>query len=730
MAPGAAPALASRTHAQDVTHGRLTRASALALLAIHPVCCGVVAVLAPRPVPADPLAALNDDQRAAAEHDDAPLLVIAGAGSGKTMTLAARVARLVAAGADPQRLLLLTFSRRAAHEMQQRVAALLQAALRLPPGTAVELPWAGTFHAVGARLLREQAARLGLSEDFSILDRGDAEDLMGWVREAQGLASREAREKRFPLKGSCLAIYSRAVNSQGPLDEVLREAFPWCIDFQPELRALFRAYEGAKRDQQLLDYDDLLQWWAEMMREPDIAAWLGERFTHVLVDEYQDTNRLQAAILLALKPTGRGLTVVGDDAQSIYAFRAAEVRNILDFPAAFSPPARIVTLARNYRSTQPLLAAANAVIALAPERFTKVLWTDRPGAGRPQLVAVDDELAQARWVCEQILARREGGLKLKSQAVLFRASAHSAGLELELARRRIPFVKYGGLKFLEAAHVKDVLAILRWASNPKNRLAGFRVSQLVPGIGPASARRLLDAMDASPNPAAALQAFEPPAAARGDWAALATLMHGLAEASVWPDELAAVATWYLPQMERLHDHPAPRRADIEQLGRLAAGHATRERFLTELTLDPPQATSDEAGDPLIDEDYLILSTIHAAKGQEWSSVTVLNVVDGGIPGDLSTATPVQLEEERRLLYVAMTRARHHLALMVPQRFYVTQQRRFGDRHVYGGLTRFIPPEVAAHFDSVGPATPSWATGPLTPPPGPVLDLAKRLRERW
>jgi len=256
------------------------------------------------------------------------------------------------------------------------------------------------------------------------------------------------------------------------------------------------------------------------------------------------------------------------------------------------------------------------------------------------------------------------------------------------------------------------------------------VAQLVPGIGPASARRLLDAMEASADPAAALQAFEPPTAARGDWAPLAALLKRLGETSDWPNEMALVADWYRPQMERLHDHPAPRQADIDQLARLAAGHASRERFLTELTLDPPQATSDEAGDPYMDEDYLILSTIHAAKGQEWSSVSVLNVIDGCLPGDLSTATRIQLEEERRLLYVAMTRARHHLALMVPQRFYVTQQRRFGDRHLYGGLSRFIPPEVAQHFDSVGPATPTWASGPPTPPTGAVLDLAKRLRERW
>jgi DNA helicase-2/ATP-dependent DNA helicase PcrA len=679
---------------------------------------------------ADPLASLNAAQREAACHGDDPLLVIAGAGSGKTLALAARVARLVRDGADPNRLLLLTFSRRAAQEMQARVAALLHQALGLPPSTAApRLPWAGTFHAIGARLLREQATRLGLAEDFSLLDRGDAEDLMGWVREREGLA---AREKRFPMKGTCLSIYSRTVNSRAPLDEVLRGAFPWCTAEAEALADLFRAYERAKVNQQALDFDDLLLYWAEMMQEPVLAAWLGERFTHVLVDEYQDTNRLQAAILLGLKPQGRGLTVVGDDAQAIYAFRAAEVRNILDFPGHFDPPARVVTLERNYRSTQPLLDAANAVIALAPERLTKTLWTDRAGSERPRLVAVGDEMDQARWVAGEVLARREEGLRLKSQAVLFRSSSHAASLELELARRRIPFVKYGGLKFLEAAHVKDLLSLLRWAGNPRHRLAGFRVAQLIAGVGPANARRLQDAMDAAPDPAAVRRAFVPPAGAQADWAALGVVLDGLdaAAASDWPGELQAVVDWYLPQMERLHDHPEPRRADLLQLVRLAAGHASRERFLTELTLDPPQATSDEAGDPSLDEDYLVLSTIHAAKGQEWQAVTVLNVVDGCIPGDLATATPVQLEEERRLLYVAMTRARRHLALMVPQRFYVTQQRRFGDRHLYGGLSRFIPPEVAVHFDPAGPSAPTWASGPLTPPPGPVLDLARRLRDRW
>jgi DNA helicase-2/ATP-dependent DNA helicase PcrA len=691
------------------------------------------------PAAADPFESLNPEQRAAVDHGDAPLLVIAGAGSGKTLTLAARVARLVLQGADPQRLLLLTFSRRAAQDMQRRAGRLLQQVLR--PGItqpalglratqqAPSLPWAGTFHAVGARLLREHAGVLGLSEHFTIADRGDAEDMMGLVRQELGFA---ATHTRFPLKATCLAIYSRCVNAQAPLARVLAEHYPWCAAWEAELKRLFRAYVGAKQQQHTLDYDDLLLAWEAAMQDADFARHLGARFDHVLVDEYQDTNRLQAAVLKALKPDGRGLTVVGDDAQAIYSFRAAEVRNILDFPSQFAPAARVLALERNYRSTPGILAASNAVIALATERHAKTLWTDRPAAGAPRLVSVDDEAAQATWVADEVLRQRESGLKLTAQAVLFRTSHHSAALELELTRRRIPFVKFGGLKFLEAAHVKDLLAVLRWAENPKSRLAGFRVAQLVPGIGPATARSLLDEMDGAADPAGALQAFEPPAAAREGFGELAALMLQLrSPGSAWPDELATIRRWYEPHLARLHgDDAAVRAADLAQLQHIAAGHATRERFLTELTLDPPQATSDEAGPPHQDEDYLILSTIHSAKGQEWPAVTVLNVVDGCIPADMSTGQRAQIEEERRLLYVAMTRAKHHLSLMVPLRFHVTQQARHGDRHLYGGLTRFIPPAVAALFERVGPAAPVRALPGAATAAAPVVDVRERLRSAW
>ena len=683
-----------------------------------------------RPAPrSDPFLALNEVQRAAVEHGAAPLLVIAGAGSGKTLTLASRVAYLVLAGADPQRILMLTFSRRAAREMQRRVGRVLHRALGF--GSTQQAPvlhWAGTFHGIGARLLREYASAIGLAPNFTIQDRGDSEDLMGLVRHELEFAT---TKNRFPLKSTCLAIYSRALNSRAPLNELLPDVYPWCAAWEDELKRLFRAYVAEKQDQCVLDYDDLLLYWSQMLEDTALAQHVAARFDHVLVDEYQDTNRLQAAILRGLKPDGRGLMVVGDDAQAIYSFRAAEVRNILDFPGQFDPPARVITLERNYRSTQPILAASNAVIALATQRFSKQLWSDAASAQRPSLISVADESAQAAWVADQVLRHREEGVALKSQAVLFRASHHSAALELELTRRAIPFVKFGGLKFLEAAHVKDLLSLLRWASNPRHRMAGLRVAQLVPGIGTASAKRLLDAMAGAPEPLGALRAFKPPSAAAADWPALVKMMDALNDASsTWPDELRGVNRWYLPYLKRIHDDALIREGDLAQLARLAGGYASREAFLTELTLDPPEATSDESGAPHRDEDYLILSTIHSAKGQEWKAVFVLNVVDGCIPSDMATGSAAEIEEERRLLYVAMTRARHHLHLLVPQRFYVTQQAEFGDRHLYGSLSRFIPPGLSSCFDTEDHAPVGDQRVAAMPPVVVGLDVAARARAMW
>ena len=686
----------------------------------------------------DYLAKLNPEQRRAVEYGvdtgstavPMPLLVIAGAGSGKTNTLAHRVAHLLVGGADPRRLLLLTFSRRAAAELRRRVERITAQVMGSSAATMTEaLTWAGTFHGIGARLLRAHAEQIGLDPAFTIHDREDAADLMNLVRHDLGFSK---TANRFPTKGTCLAIYSRCVNAEAPLTDVVRTSFPWCSPWEAELRSLFAGYVEAKQDHQVLDYDDLLLYWAQGAADPVLAAEMGERFDHVLVDEYQDTNQLQASILLALKPTGRGLTVVGDDAQSIYSFRAATVRNILDFPGRFSPAAAVLTLERNYRSTQPILAAANAVIGLATERFTKNLWTDRAGDQRPRLVTVRDEGEQVRYVVAAILDHREGGTRLKHQAVLFRTSHHSGPLEVELTRRNIPFVKFGGLKFLDASHVKDVLALLRFCENPRDRVAGFRILQLMPGIGPASAQRVLDAMADAADPLGTLLHIPPPPRTGADWTSfLATIGQLRSGSSGWPAELDVARLWLEPHLERIHEDAAMRSADLLQLAQIAGGYPSRERFLTELTLDPPDATSDQAGIPHLDEDYLILSTIHSAKGQEWSSVFVLNVVDGCIPSDLGTGSASEIEEERRLLYVAMTRAKDHLHLMVPQRFFTHGQGAMGDRHVYASRSRFIPRGLLPGFEAL-----TWPLAPtrFEPAPGNArgvrVDVAARMRGMW
>jgi DNA helicase-2/ATP-dependent DNA helicase PcrA len=522
------------------------------------------------------------------------------------------------------------------------------------------------------------------------------------------------------------------VNTQDSLRACLEERFPWCLEWEEPLRGLFAAYVDAKAARAVLDYDDLLLYWFHLMSDEGLARRIGAQFDHVLVDEYQDTNTLQAEILLRLKPDGRGVTVVGDDAQAIYGFRAARVGNILAFPGQYDPPATIVTIEQNYRSTAPILEAANAVIGLAPVRYEKRLFAARPGGERPVLATVDDEGAQVDFVARQILERREAGVALRRQAVLFRSAHHSDALEVELGRRNIPFVKFGGLRFLEAAHVKDALSCLRWAENPRDTLAAFRVAQLLPGMGPRLADRLVQHVQrAACALSSALAAFDPPVAARDDWPAFTDLFGRLSDAAApWAAQMGLVRQWYQPHLERLYDDARVRLGDLEQLEQLAAAAPSRERFLSDLTLDPPQASGAEAGPPHLDEDYLVLSTIHSAKGQEWDAVFVLNAADGCIPSDLATGSPAAIEEERRLLYVAMTRARTALTLVHPVRFFVRQQSRFGDRHIFTPRTRFIPDAILDRFERVTPASPHADDGAPASPPRPRLDVAARLRATW
>ncbi len=689
----------------------------------------------------DHLGLLNPAQRMAAEYgerpdgdafDSGPLLVIAGAGTGKTMTLAHRVAHLVIEGVSPERILLLTFTRRAAQEMTRRVENIVRAAsgdrALLPSGG---LPWSGTFHSVANRLLRRFAHNLGLDPGFSVLDRGDSADVMDVVRHERKLTR---TSRRFPKKDTCLAIYSRCVNAQEPLRDTLEETFPWCSDWADELTDLFRHYVERKQQNQVLDYDDLLLYWSHLVAEPEFAEEIGAWFDHVLVDEYQDTNHIQARILKALKPDGRGVTVVGDDAQSIYSFRAAAVENILGFPDQFMPTARVVTLEQNYRSSQPILDTANCLIAESERQYRKNLFSESGGGSKPRYVTVEDGDAEAEYVVEAILDNRELGMQLKEQAVLFRGSHHSDRLELELVRRNIPYVKYGGLKFLEAAHVKDLLSVLKWAENPKNEIAAFRVLKLLPGMGPANAARCFEGFAVNDYSFAALETFRAPAAAAADWPAFVEIIRALSASEsddgAWQGQLASARRWYRPHLERLYDGADTREADLEQLEQISGRYPTRERFLTELTLDPPSAAGDLAGDPLLDEDYLVLSTVHSAKGQEWEAVYVLNVTDGNFPSEFATGKPEMIEEERRLLYVAMTRAKQSLSLISPLKFHVTQQRRDGDKHVFGARSRFMTDALLATMDARFAGRPEHAGGAFRVRSDKRIDVASRMREMW
>ena len=530
---------------------------------------------------------------------------------------------------------------------------------------------------------------------------------------------------------TCLQIYSYRVNTGRALKETLAEQYPWCVQWEAELAKLYRGYVERKQRCNLLDYDDLLLYWHAMMGESRLAAHVGGNFDHVLVDEYQDTNKLQADILHALRPDGAGLAVVGDDAQAIYSFRAAAVDNMLGFPDRFVPRAEVVTLAQNYRSTQSVLDAANALMLDAPRQYRKHLLAIRGAGARPRLVTVPDLAAQAEFVCSEVLRRREANVPLRRQAVLFRGSSHSDILEVELARRRIPFVKYGGLKFLEAAHIKDLLSVLRWADNPRNTVAAFRVVQLLPGMGPANGRHALEHFEAAGCSFASLQDFKAPPAAAVAWRKLAELVMILgSQERPWAGQVRLVRDWYQPHLERLYEHVHTRIGDLDQLELLSGQYPSRERFLTELSLDPPHATSDLAGQPVLDEDYLVLSTIHSAKGMEWDTVYLLNVVDGSFPSEFATGKEELIEEERRLLYVAMTRARDELLLLVPLKFYLTNQPKNAGAHVYGGRSRFMTEKVLKCFDAVAFQGSTLAEDNLADGSGAALDVGTRLKEMW
>ena len=640
---------------------------------------------------------LNAEQLEAASFGDGPLRVIAGPGTGKTTTLTARVEILLERGVAPERILLLTFTRRSAREIINRVRASRGAdhARRVP---------GGTFHSVAHHTLRRHHASVGLPEGFGVLDRGDTADLMDLVRGQMGVVS---RERRLPKKATLIALYSRTVNTGVPLVDVMRETTPWCADSYDEVASIFTAFVARKRSLGLLDFDDLLLYWRVAAQDDALGQELGATYDHILVDEFQDVNLLQLEVLVGLRRLDSRLTIVGDDAQAIYGFRGATARFLLDAERYFDGITTI-TLNRNYRSSAAILGVANAIAADAPEGFTSVLREAVPltGARPPLLVHCDDERDQSTSVVDRVLELYEEGIMLQKQAVLFRTAHHSADLEIELARRRIPFVKYGGLRYLEAAHVKDLLAAFRLADNPRDEMAWFRLLQLLPGVGPAKARRAIDALRGEDGnlPLSHVEI-------QRHWSGIDDVLpseanelsHVLAESlcvkELEPVELHAdrIRRAIVPLIESSYDDAAPRLEDLGALVLACTGTLRLSDVAAEQALEPPASTGDLAGPPMIDEDWLVLSTVHSAKGLEFDAVHVIHAADGNFPSDMSTGSPEGIEEERRLLYVAITRARRNLAIYVPLRYH---HHRVRDDHSWAQPSRFLSESVRTRLAGV------------------------------
>ena len=668
----------------------------------------------------DLAAELNPEQAAAATHGDGPLLIIAGAGTGKTRTLIYRVAHLIERGVPAERILLLTFTRRAAQEMLSRAERLVGGNSRRVHG--------GTFHGTAHRLLRKHGQSAGLAKDFTIMDQGDSADLMQLSRAQLGYG---AKSKRFPKKETLQYVYSRHLNTGVPVRDIVAEEYSQFTDYVEDLAKIYADYTGRKQDRNLVDYDDLLLFWALMLEaSPELGARIAGLYDHVLVDEYQDTNVLQARILRGMCREHANITVVGDDAQSIYSFRGANFRNILDFPKQFEG-ATIVTLEQNYRSTQPILSVTNTLISRAAERFTKNLWTKRAGGEQPWLVVARDEPQQTQFVVDRILELHEEGTPLRQIAVLFRAGYMSAELEIELTNRKIPFEKWGGLKFLEAAHVKDVLAFLRILENPRDEVSWYRLLLLLPGIGDATARAAIDSMASAAWASAAFGRYAPPPRARAAHAALVSLLDGLrtgvtADEAVVAAEIARVRMMYDDVLRERYDRVEPRLADLDQLQTIAAGYPDRATFLSALALEPPEATQDLSSGSREEDDCLVLSTAHSAKGKEWDAVFLIWAVDGWFPSARCLNSEEQTEEERRLMYVALTRARNHLSVTYPLNAYSSRR---GSNYSLDQLSRFIDRGVRDNMQRVALTTNAPAKEDAAPR-APLLDLRALLRSRF
>ncbi|MBT6121451.1 UvrD-helicase domain-containing protein [bacterium] len=598
---------------------------------------------------------LNPSQKEAVLHLGSPLLIIAGAGSGKTKTLVHRVAKLVLDGISPERILLLTFTRKAANEMTKRATTLLDDRCRGIQG--------GTFHAFAQSILKVHAPKLGFSTQFTIADRGDSEDILSLIRKNLGL---NKLDKRFPQKKALSAIIGKVRNTASSISAILNKDYPQFSVYEREIETIMIQYAIQKKTMNVMDYDDLLLLLLDLLKtNEETAKFYQQKFKHILVDEYQDTNSIQASIVQYLAGLNPNITVVGDDCQSIYSFRGANFKNIISFPDLFLNT-KIIKLEENYRTIQPILNLTNAVIGQAREKYDKSLFSSKNVGEKPAYIETKSENEQSQFVCQKILELRENGTDLNEIAVLVRSGWQSNDLEIELKSHNIPFVKYGGFKFVETAHVKDVVAYLKIAFNPLDQLSWRRVLSLIDGIGPKTITTIIGEINKNlHDPSSALKLFSK----KKFYKELTALIYLILSpnnhertAEAW---MTIVMEFYRPIFQLQYDDYTKRKNDLDSLEAISSRFPTLEKFLTDLSLDPPNSSQTESLPESQDDEKITISTIHSAKGLEWTCVFILSLIDGYLPSFQSLGDIHQIEEERRLLYVALTRAKDYLFLMKP-----------------------------------------------------------------
>jgi len=655
---------------------------------------------------------LNAPQYAAVTAVDGPVLVIAGAGSGKTRTLVYRVAHLISQGVDPESILLLTFTRKSSQEMLWRAGRILSDSCSRVTG--------GTFHSVANMLLRRYGGHLGFGAGFTIIDRGDAEGIINLLKSSLDLSG---PKKQFPSKRALINMISGSVNKARDLEDLVYDEYAHLAEFVDDILLLQKHYRNFKVDNGLMDYDDLLVNWKRLMEEVvEAREQISERYRYIMVDEYQDTNLIQAEIVRLAAYRHDNVMVVGDDSQSIYSFRGADFYNIMRFPETF-PGTQVIKLEENYRSTQPILSLTNDIIGNAAEKYTKKLYTRIDGDKKPMLHGARDERAEAAFVMKQIEELQAQGIGLNEIAVLFRSGFHSFKLELELTSRSLKFEKRGGLKLTESAHMKDVLAILRLLVNPRDNLSWNRLLLSIDKVGPKTAQKITATISATDDPVTALASYPAGRTWKRGFDKLVGLFRDLQRSEQKPSKLGAIALdWYQPVFERLYADDYPKRQkDLEQLRTIIDPYENLQTFIDDTTLDPPESDLAAYTDDL---DTLVLSTIHSAKGLEWEAVFVIGLADGRFPH--SSAFPgEQWEEERRLLYVAATRAKKHLYLTYPREL-MSPDRRF--KRV--GMSPFLAELKTAQYDVIKPPSEDRLAG-FTPrtPRAPLGDSVLKKRKK-